>query len=65
MERTSCGGGREWTNLNEFHEIRRNGEKFSWDLKVLKIPRDDKIPRDFSPINANAAPVSKTPFNLP
>ena len=54
MERTSCGGGRVWTNLNESPEMRRNGEKFSWDLKVMKIPREDKISRDFSPINANA-----------
>ena len=54
MERTSRGGGRVWTNLNESHEMRRNGEKFSWDLKVLKIPRGD-----FSPINANAATISK------
>ena len=59
MERTSRGGGRVWTNLNESHEMRRNGEKFSWDLKVLNIPRDDEIPRDFSPINAIAAPVSE------
>ena len=58
MERTSRGGGRVWTNLNESHEMRRNGEKFSWDLKVLKIPRGDKIPRDFSPINDNAATIS-------
>ena len=57
MERTSRGGGRVWTNLNESHEMRRNGEKFSWDLKVLKIPRGDKIPRDFSPIYANAATI--------
>ena len=34
MERSSRGGGRVWTNLNESHEMRRNGEKFSWDLKV-------------------------------
>ena len=58
MERTSRGGGRVWTNLNESHKMRRNGEKFSWDLKVLKIPRNEKIPRYYSPINANAAPVS-------
>ena len=58
MERTSLGGGRVWTNLNESHEMRRNGEKFSWDLKVSKIPRDDEVPRDFSPINANAVTVS-------
>ena len=58
MERTSRGGGRVWTNLNESHKMRRNGEKFSWDLKVLKIPRGDKNPRDFSPINAIAASVS-------
>ena len=58
MERTSRGGGRVWTNLNESHEMRRNGEKFSWDLKVLKIPRGDEIPRDFSPINAHAATIS-------
>ena len=58
MERTSRGGGRVWTNLYESHEMRRNGEKFSWDLKVLKIPRGDKIPRDFSPINANAATIT-------
>ena len=24
----------------------------------MKIPRDDEIPRDFSPINANAATIS-------
>ena len=59
MERTSRGGGRVWTNLNESYEMRRNGEKFSWDLKLLKIQRDDKIPRDFSPINVYAAPVSE------
>ena len=58
MERTSRGGGRVWTDLNESHVMRRNGEKFSWDLKVLKIPRGDKIPRDFLPINANAATIS-------
>ena len=58
MERTSRGGGRVWTNLNESHEIRRNGEKFSLDLKVLKIPRGEKFPEDFSPINANAATIS-------
>ena len=56
MERSSRGVGRVWTNLNESQEMRGNGEKFSLDLKVLKIPRDDKIPRDFSPINAIAAP---------
>ena len=61
MERTSRGGGRVWTNLNESHEMRKNGEKFSWDLKVLKIPRGDKIPQDFSPINANAATISEKP----
>ena len=59
MERTSRGGGRVWTDLNESHEMRRNGEKFSWDLKILKIPRGDKIQRDFSPINANAATISQ------
>ena len=58
MERTSHGGGGVWTNLTESHEMRRNGENFSWDWKLLKIPRDDEIPWDFSPINANAAPVS-------
>ena len=63
MERTSRRGGRVWTNLNESHEMRRNGEKFSLDLKVLKIPRDDKIPRDFSPINANAANISNIAQN--
>ena len=50
MKRTSRGGGRVRTNLNESHEMRRNWEKFSWDLKVLKIPRYDEIPRDFSPM---------------
>ena len=55
---TSRGGGRVWTNLNESHEMRRKGEKFSWDLKVLKIPRGDKILRGFAPINANAATIS-------
>ena len=64
MERTSRGGGRDWTNLNESHETRRNGEKYSWDLKVLKIPRGDKIPRDFPPINANAATIS-SPAHYP
>ena len=59
MERTFRGGGRVWTNLNESHEKRRNGEKFSWYLKLLKIPRDDEILRDFSLINANAVHVSK------
>ena len=54
MERTSRGGGRVWTNLNETHKMRRNGEKFSWDLKLLKIPRDDKILQDFFAINENA-----------
>ena len=58
MERTSREGGRVWTNLNESNKMRRNGEKFSWDLKALKIPRGDKIPLDFSPINANAATIS-------
>ena len=58
MERTSDGGGRVWKNLNESHKMRRNGEKLSWDWKVLKIPRDDKIQQNYSPINANAAPVS-------
>ena len=48
MERTSRGGGRVWTNLNESHEMRRNGEKLSWDWKVLKIPRDDEILQDFT-----------------
>ena len=62
MERTSLGGRRVRTNLNEFHEMRRNGEKFSWDLKVLKIPRDEEILWDFLPINANAATIS--PFTL-
>ena len=57
MERTSRGGGRVWKNLNESNEMRRNGEKFSWNWKVLKIPRNDKTPQDFSPINANAAPI--------
>ena len=57
MERTSRGGGRVLTNINESHEMRRNGEKFCWDLKVLKIPQGDKIPRDFSPINANASTI--------
>ena len=47
MERTSHGGGRVWTNLNESHEMRRNGEKFSWDLKVLKIPRGETNPARF------------------
>ena len=47
MERTSRGGGRVWTNLNESHEMRRNGEKFSWDLKVLKIPRGETNPARF------------------
>ena len=47
MERTSRGGGRVWTNLNESHEMRRNGEKFSWDLKVLKIPRGEINPARF------------------
>ena len=47
------------TNLNESHEMRRNREKFSQDLKALKIPRDDEIPRNFSPINANAATISQ------
>ena len=60
MERTSHGGGRIWTNLNESHKMRINGEKFSWDLKVWKIPRDDEILQDFSPMNANAAPVSSS-----
>ena len=64
MERTSRGGGRVWTNLNESHEMRRNGEKFSWDLKGLKIPRGDKIPRDYSPKNANAATISYHPISL-
>ena len=59
MERTSRGGDRVWTNFNESHAMRRNGEKFSWDLKVLKIPRVDEIPRDFSPINANAVTISQ------
>ena len=58
MERFSRGGGRIWTNLNESHGMKRNGVKFSWDLKVLKIPRGDEIPQDFSPINANAATIS-------
>ena len=60
MERTFRGEGRVLTNLNESHEMRRNGEKFSWDLKVLKISRGEEIPRDFSPINAIAALVSNT-----
>ena len=55
MERSSCGGGRVWTNLKVSHKMRRNGEKLSCELKVLKIQRDDGIPRDFSQINANAA----------
>ena len=58
MERTSRGWGRVWTNLNESHEMRKNGEKFSWHLQLFKIPRDDEIPRDFSPINANAVYIS-------
>ena len=58
MEISSCGGGRVWTNLYASYERRRNGEKLSWDWKVLKIPRDDEILQDFSPINANAAPIS-------
>ena len=58
MESSSRGGGRVWSNLYESHEMRRNGEKFSWDLKVLKIPWDDKIPWDFSLMNANAVTVS-------
>ena len=47
MERSSRGGGRVWTNLTESHEMRRNGEKFSWDLKVLKIPRGETNPARF------------------
>ena len=60
MERTSRVGCVVLTNLNESHEMRRSGEKFSWDLKVLKIPQDDEIQRDFSPINAIAVHVSNT-----
>ena len=59
MERTSRGGGRVWANLNESQEMGKNREKFFWDLKVLKIQRDDEIPRDFLPINANAATISQ------
>ena len=44
--------------------MRRNGEKFSWDLKILKIPQDDEILRGFSPINVNAAPVSLSVENI-
>ena len=33
--------GRGWTNLNESHQMRRNGKKFSWDLK--KMTRSLKI----------------------
>ena len=58
MEISSCGGGRVWTNLNVSHERRRNGEKLSWDWKVLKIPQDDEVLHDLSPMNANADPFS-------
>ena len=58
MERTSRGGGWVQTHFKESQKMRRNGEKFYWDRKVFKPPRDDEIPQDFSPINDNVAPVS-------
>ena len=36
MGRTSRGGGGVWTTLDESHEMRRNGEKLSWDLKMAR-----------------------------
>ena len=39
--------------------MRRNIEKFSRDWK---IPRDDEIPQDFSPINANAGSDETQPI---
>ena len=62
MERTSRGGGRVWTNLNESHEMRRNGEKFSWDLKVLKIPRGETNPARFLANKCQCCPYLLRPF---
>ena len=69
MERTSRGGGRVWTNLNESHEMRRNGEKFSWDLKVLKIPRGETNPARFLANKCHCCPclvfqVKCKPFRI-
>ena len=38
MEGTSPGGGggKVWRNFDESHEMRRNGEKLSWDLKMMR-----------------------------
>ena len=47
----------KWGETLAIFKIPRDGEKFSWGGRgVVKSHEEKKIPRDFSPIYANAAP---------
>ena len=49
----------KWGETLAIFKIPRDGEKFSWGGRgVVKSHEEKKIPRDFSPIYANAAPIS-------
>ena len=49
----------KWGETLAIFKIPRDGEKFSWGGRgVVKSHEEKKIPRDFSPIYANAATIS-------